>query len=312
MKKIIYILFIALFTSCHAFDSFSDKDGIQANEKVQSVKESIDNATKNITNSSDIITTSNSDISKANNYILAKATDIGNTANTIKDKAPNVTSEANSIKKNSDDIIVLSNKITELTKLNDKNIVIIAQQTDIIKQNSLTLDEAKLNIDQINKKNEELQKQLVEANSAKSKLLFEKLMWLVIIGVIVLALSITACINGNSRAIGGVVASAVLIITSLAISYFAASLAFMGFVAVGIIFVVIGYIAYNKYITAKALSQTIETTEVIKNLIPTDIKAKVFDQGTGAATVIQDRTTEDLVLAERKKLKPKFEKVINH
>lgn len=307
MKYIILIIITILFTGCISHDN-TDADNV--NTKIQDkVKQITDLTTENGKKTVEAIT-NNGNIAKTGEDIKDKAKSIDTTAKVIANKAPSVKSEADEISKNSNDIIKLTENVKTLTKNNEELLLKIKINNEQIAELTRALSTVSSDLQKIEEQHIADTEKIAQLESDKEKLLFQKLIYIIIFGIITLALSITATINGETKAIGGIVASSVLIITCLAISYFAASLAFIGLIAVLLILVIIGYISYKKYITSKALKEVVQTTETMKTLLPDNVKQEVFKQGNGIATTIQSATTENLIVNERKKLKDKFESVI--
>jgi hypothetical protein len=130
----------------------------------------------------------------------------------------------------------------------------------------------------------------------------------ILAGTLCVAICIFLTMTGNTKAIGGAMAGGTLIATSLAVNVLTkmtmlfAVLAGLGLVA---IIVILGMQLMDYLRQRKGLAEVVETAELIKKELPTDLKVKAFggDNSTGIAGQVQSPETVTLVKDIRKHLK---------
>jgi hypothetical protein len=231
----------------------------------------------------------------ASGEVTASVTIIKTEAQTLEDTIPaevapsttphlrKITSEADSIAINADRVDQVSKALTAMKEqLEESQVSISAQEKMILK---LT---------------EERDKAIEQRDSALQK----SLMYLVLLGVVLIGLSGVLIYNGNGKAVSIGVGGFLLIVISLAISFFIKYLAIIGIVFSGVIFLVIAYELYKKQKAhSKAFNEVVHTSEIVKQKLSDADRVQIFGDkvAPGAVEMIQSPETKEMVQASRKK-----------
>lgn len=160
---------------------------------------------------------------------------------------------------------------------------------------------------EIKKRDEKIAK--LESDAAEA--VQAKLIYLVIAGVVALAMSAWMFVQGNAKAIAMGAAAVVLIISALAVSFFMKGMAIVGFVVVAVVFVLLAFKMYLEFREKRARKELVKTVEHVKDNIDEPTKKKLFgDRVTdGEVGDLQSEDTKALVREERKVLKGEFDPI---
>lgn len=214
----------------------------------------------------------------------------------IRTDANNIKAEAEKVDKVSNELAVMSGKLQTLTdtvtNLATRN---AAAQKD--------LEAAFKVIDSLKKDNQKLK-------DDRDAALQKNLMYLIIIGAIAMAISLSLFFYGNVKAIGGAIGGGALIgvaLTIMAMTKIAWLFGLVGGLGFAVLFGTMIYYAVDYIRHKRGLEETIETAEVAKAELTEEQKAKVFgtDTDTGIVGHLQSDTTKSLVKTVRAKLTKK-------
>ena len=165
---------------------------------------------------------------------------------------------------------------------------------------------------------EKLEKQISELKNENAEALRNKLYYLIIAGVLGLAIAAWMFIQGNVRAIAMGGAAVVLIIGALAVSFFMKGMGLVGFIVIAVVFVLIAWQAYCEYKRRKeeaskdrANKELVKTVEHIKDNIDDTVKVKLFGGHVddGEVGLLQSEETKKLIREKRKALKEEFDPI---
>jgi len=141
---------------------------------------------------------------------------------------------------------------------------------------------------------------------------------MVIAGVVSLALAGWMFVQGNSKAIGLGAFGAVLIVGSLAVSFFMKGMGAIGFVVIVIVFVMIAWKAYcdwkerqKRKKNERANKELVKTVEHLKGGIDSEKKESLFGGRVDDGEVgrLQSEETKELIREHRKVLKQEFDPI---
>ena len=297
MKNYILLLIMSvIYTSCGGIDivdipEVKDptpivKEVIDTNKEVSDnikngTKETIDRADKIKEEAKNIIDILPPEV-KPN--IQPKVDIIHKNANEIKDIQKSMQAQSLKLDKVT---ALLESALVDITTIN-------AQKVELMKQKG------------------ELVKQLAKEKDAKQKALFAKMIYLIITSIVLGALCIVSALRGETKAIWGAVVAGVVIILSLAISFYMTEFALIGFVAVVGGLALLAYNAYKTHIERKANKELVHTVEMAKDKLMTKDKEEIFGKHSlqGQSHMIQSNSTVKLVQAVRKQRKDDWEPII--
>jgi len=241
-------------------------------EKIVEISDNIGNASKGIIGHTNTITTKD-------------------TADVFKHEVVGINEEVGKIEENR---TVLKGVSTKLLKTSENlNTVQIE-----VKEVKTALDGANAKIDaqkvEIKKLNDSL-------NSAVRRLM----MYVLLAGVVMIAVCVMLIVNGNGKAVGLGVAGLTLVVTSLSVSFFMTHLAIIGVVAGVITIGLIGYKIYEQYCDKRARFEAVKTAEHLKHeYLDEEQRKKEFGGlvGDGHVGTLQSSKTKALIREDRAKL----------
>ena len=298
MRKLIILIVACTLTSCGVFRSAMD--GLVEVENPSPVIEEVIKITQE---STDLI-------KKNTDETIRKAEEIQKDIKVIIDKVPpeikpKIKPEVDNIDRRASEIKLLQEEMKKqsfkMREMNNElraalvNINIIAsQKTELLKLN------------------QQLAKDLAKAKEEKSKALFGKLVYLIIASVVLGALCLVSAFRGDKKAIWGAITAAVVIITSLAISFYMTEFALVGFIAIVGGLALVGYDAYKSHIDKKANKELVHTVEMTKDKLTLKDKREIFGDASliGKSYMIQSNSTEKIVQKLRKEKKVDWEPII--
>ena len=257
------------------------------------------------------ITQESSDLIKKNtDETVRKAEEIKKDAKIIIDKVPpeikpQIKPEVDNIDKLASEIIFLQEDMkNQSLKMDEVNNDLRAALVNI---NTITSQKTELL-----KRNKQLTKDLAKAKEEKAKALFGKLVYLIIASVVLGALCLVSAFRGDKKAIWGAVTAAVIIVTSLAISFYMTEFALVGFIAIVGGLALVGYNAYKSHIDKKANKELVHTVEMTKDKLTLKDKREIFGDASliGKSYMIQSNSTEKIVQKLRKEKKVDWEPII--
>jgi hypothetical protein len=280
------MVMIAVIAGCwHTRPGPIDTPIPETGEKISAAKESTTKAAKDI---DDV----NQNLGEINNAITSNVKSIE-----TKDEKGVMKPEVKGITKEVQKSEVQRGELTKVsTSLRDTQGSLAAAESEIEQMKGIIESERAV-IAKLEEDNAELEKKLGSA-------LQRMLMYLVLAGVVMVAICGMLIVNGNAKAIGLGVAGIVLVVASLAISFFMTHLAIIGLCAGAIAILLIGYKIYEHHTHKKAIRETVKTTEKIKqHLHPEDRNREFGDMvGDGEVGAMQSDSTKKIVREERARL----------
>lgn len=298
MRKLIILIVACTLTSCGVFRGAMD--GLVEVENPSPVVEEVIKITQE---SSDLI-------KKNTDETVRKAEEIQKDVKVIIDKVPpeikpKIKPEVDNITKKVSEIKVLQKEMKKQSlKMDDVNNDLRAALVNI---NTIASQKTELL-----KRNQRLTKDLAKAKEEKAKALFGKLVYLIIASVVLGALCLVSAFRGDKKAIWGAVTAAVVIITSLAISFYMTEFALVGFIAIVGGLALVGYNAYKNHCDKKANKELVHTVEVAKDKLTAKEKKDVFGEGAaqGQAHQIQSASTVKIVQQLRQEKQVDWEPIV--
>jgi len=239
----------------------------------------------------------------------------------IENKTENIVKESTNIQ----------NKTAEVqAKIPEQTIPIITPHLDSIKQSSKTIIDDTLAIEKANidlgtakeliktaedkvaTTNKLLEKLVSERDSAieREKIAIEKkdsqihkmLQWLIVACIVGVGVSIVVFfMSGSKLGITGAAACGVVLVVAIAIETYFVYFAIAG----GVLLIgVVGFLIYNVWVQRKALNEVVDTVEVTKDNLASDVKEKIFGAGddNGIMKKIQSPSTMRIVKQTKSKL----------
>jgi len=262
-------------------------------------KDPISNLRENLTIAQERINNSEINLSQSSERIESSAIDIKNDAIKI-----SRTSDA---------------ETTQRLNNIGANANLIINETNILRNIASKLRSAKKNLSEVEdntndavKNSEELQNQITQLEEEKHSALKSAMKYLIIIAILLIAISTVGVFQGNYKAIGGIIGGVVIIVSSLAVSVLYMNLAWIGFVGIVGVILIIAFGIYQgihnkkeKIKDEKALEETVLTVEALKEKLPEDTKKEFFGERAypGKSKTIQSKETEEKILNIRRKMK---------
>jgi uncharacterized membrane protein len=327
MKRLLITLLVICilgFNGCQSSKLHKDPNIKNAIKQLENVEKITVTVQKNLDESGKIV----ADVIIKNEDSTSKSTDsaniIKNEANTIKDTANKIDNktdgkvkdEVNAIIEGSDKIITEADTIIALQKLIIEQNTLLLQVTNTLEdsKNKLSvvgseLKDANSKLEKSEKKISELEaalaakdEEIKEANSEAKQQLNAKLIWMVIGGVLMIAICVASALNGNAKAWTFAGVGIVVVITCLCIMHFYTQLAWVGLICAVVVVVLLFFKVKRDNELKKANKELVHSTEVIKESLNTKQKEELFGKGAkpGVLYNIQSTSTEKLVNDERK------------
>jgi uncharacterized membrane protein len=256
--------------------------------------------------------------------LITSADTIGSTAKSIKKDTQNVKkgipqetkdeikTKLDTIQSNADIITGETNKLGK-----------IADDLKDVTNNLQKVDSSSLKALESDKK---LLEKIKVLEDEKQVALKKAMNYLIIAAILIIAMSVVGVFQGNIKAVGGIIGGVIIIITALAVSVLYVKLAWVGFIGIGGIVILVAFEIYqalqNKKAAIiakqesatneKALEETVLTVEALKEKLPEETKKAFFGDGAypGKVKHLQTPVTEAKVLSIRKKLKDSIEPTI--
>lgn len=256
-------------------------------------------------------TQQSSDLIKKNtDETVRKAEEIKRDAKVLIDKVPPeikpvIKPEVDNIDKNASAIISFQKEMKQqIIKMDALNNNLRAALVNI---NTITQQKTELL-----KRNQQLMEDLAKEKEEKQKALFGKLIYLIIASVVLGALCLVSAFRGETKAIWGAVVAAVVIITSLAISFYMTQFALIGFIAIVGGMALLIYNTYKAHCDKKANKELVHTVEVVKEQLSQDSQRNVFghQSSLGQAHHIQSDSTVKIVQQLRRDRKMDWEPIV--
>lgn len=290
------VLFACSFTSCKIIDKSEVPEPLPAPEgtvdMVKALRDDAGKTSKALHDSSTRLHRSAKDIDKAAVDISKKDRDgkVESEVTTIRTEAGKVVTEAEYIMKLS---LILGEARAELHQTKEQ----VSQLEKVVK-NRDTIISGKDSI--IEKKEAQMQ----ELEEKHKKALQRMLMYAIMAGLAMVAVSAMLVVNGNGKAIGVGVAGAVLSLSALAVSFFMANLALIGAIGAVVIVGFVGYKIWEQKRDKQAQYELVRTTELIKKDLDTEDKVNLFGDvvGDGEVGALQSDATKAIVRANRARL----------
>jgi len=242
---------------------------------------------------------------------INKANDIKDEARSIIDKVPEATKikvqpNVDKIDANANDIIALQKDMQTMSLALDKT----AAELTTAKNDYEKLAKQKAELLAIN---QEITEQLNDANNEATRTRNAYLTWLIIAGIIMLAVCGMAAARGETKAIWGAIGAAIVIVLSLAVSLYSMELAMYGAIGLAVAIAIGIYVAYKSYTEKKALKEVVHTMEATKEEMKEEEKMTIFGKGArpGVAFAIQSASTEKLVQEIRESKKKNWTATIS-
>ncbi len=298
MKKFIILVLICTLTSCGMLTS-----ALEDLVEVENPSPVVEEVIKHTQESSDLI-------KKNTEETIRKAEEIKNDAKIIIDKVPpevqpKIQPKVDKIDKNASAIISLKNDMKQQTvKMDELNNDLRAALINI---NTITKQKTELL-----KRNHKLMEDLAKEKEEKRRALFSKLIYLIIASVVLGALCLVSAFRGETKAIWGAVVAAIIIITSLAISFYMTQFALVGFVAIVGGMALLAYNTYKAHCDKKANKELVHTVEVAKEHLSQEEQKNVFgnQSSLGQAHHIQSPSTVEIVQRLRRDRKTDWEPIV--
>lgn len=275
-------------------------------EAAAQAKEDIKNAAENIGKSVDGIKNANRDISGAAKDIKKKDPkgELKGEVGEIEKGVSDIVEHLKGLQAAGEQLTSAESRILELSAL------IMKAESDAKTYEAESAQKDEL-IKGSAEKMAKLEKENAQLKSDKAEAIQAKLIYLVIAGVLALAMSAWMFVQGNTRAIAMGAAAVVLIIGALAVSFFMKGMALVGFIVVAVVFVLLAFKMYMELREKRAKKELVKTVEHIKDNIDEPTKKKLFgDRVTdGEVGNIQSEETKELIRKERKVLKEEFDPI---
>lgn len=298
MKKFIMLVLICTLTSCGVLRS-TYEELVEVENPTPVVEEVI----KHTQESSDLI-------KKNTDETVRKAEEIKKDAKLLIDKIPadikpDIKPEVDNIDRNASAIISLQKEMKlQTVQMDELNNNLRAALVNI---NTITQQKTELL-----KRNQQLMEDLAKEKEEKQKALFGKLIYLIIASVVLGALCLVSAFRGETKAIWGAVVAAVVIITSLAISFYMTQFALVGFIAIVGGLALLVYNTYKSHCDKKANKELVHTVEVVKEQLTQEAQQNVFGHhaSLGQAHQIQSPTTVKMVQRLRRERQQDWEPIV--
>ena len=299
MRKLIILMIICCtLTSCGVF-----RGAMDALVEVENPSPVVEEVIKITQESLDLI-------NKNTDETVRKAEEIQKDIKVIIDKVPSeikpkIKPEVDNIDRRASEIKLLQEEMkNQSLKLREVNNDLRAALVNI---NTIASQKTELL-----KRNKQLAKDLAKAKEEKAKALFGKLVYLIIASVILGALCLVSAFRGDRKAIWGAITAGVVIITSLAISFYMTQFALVGFIAIVGGLALVGYNAYKSHIDKKANKELVHTVEMTKDKLTPQDKLEIFGDASliGKSFMIQSNSTEKIVHKLRKEKKVDWEPIL--
>ena len=261
------------FNSCKNLETIFDSN---TTEKVQTTVDKINNITESIEKNSKEQSEISDSAQQNNNQIRENS-------KTIKDRANDIKSESNSssINDNAEKIIDLSDENISLT---DKNKYLLELNKRLALENSQykqDLQSSNKELIEFAQDTEKLIVKIKELEDQKKTLLFAKLVWLVIIGVVVTAIGGALIFNSGTSGLGRFLGIVGLLVSAIAlgITYYADHLALIA--AITLVFIVGGiiYFIYSNRIKDKVIDESIAIINTAKREMNDNDEQRLFGKG---------------------------------
>lgn len=249
----------------------------------------------------------------ANDTVEESVKVIGNVAEKNEASVKVIKSEADKIDEKTKgavkpEVTVIKNEADKIKTLNDQ---LIATQSNLKSANSLLAKSQNI-IDERDKTIKALLIKVEKSNAEAKKNLNEKLVYLIIGGIILIALCVASAINGNAKAIGGAVIGVITVVSCITIMYMSPELAWVGFIAI-VISLILLFVKVKRDLELKrANRELIHSTEAIKDTLDEKKKREIFGLGAkpGLLFNIQSKSTEKIINEERRNQKNMWESTI--
>jgi len=325
-KSVVFILvpICLLLTSCLSWWSEEPQvpliDAAKPSQSLEAVKAPAEKAKTGIKTAADLIVKSVDGIKDANR-------DISGGVKGIKDKdaggamAPEISEITQAVLNTIEHLKGLESAGTELTEA-ERNILELSALLSKAQGDALTFEKQSAQKDELIKghaeKMSELEKQITELKNENAEALRSKLYYLIIAGVLGLAVAAWMFIQGNPRAIAMGAAAVVLIVGALAVSFFFKGFAIVGFVVIAPVFALIFWKGYcdfqdkkQKAKEERANKELVKTVEHIKDNIDDETKVRLFGGRVddGEVGILQSEETKELVRSNRAVLKKEFDPI---
>lgn len=220
-------------------------------------------------------------------------------ASTVEDTRPHVAA----IRTEADQIDNAANEIAALSPVIDN----ARQSVDRVESKAKTLQESAAdNLAARTKAEEERDKALSDANEATRKMV----RWVIILCIIGFGSSIALIFFVSPKVgIPGAVSCILTLVLAVSVEKYFEYIAWGG---LGLIILVGIYGIYYFFVTKRALTETVHTTEVVKNQLPEEKKEEIFGKAEkpGVTKTIQSKSTEKIVRDVRKSMAKEWEPTI--
>lgn len=315
-RTTIWLFLILCLFSCRSLEK--DKNVTQSIEHVQAVKNTNKEIKANLDKSDKSLDKVIDETDKASSGSIESAAKIKVKAENIKADADNIDSKTDGkvktevdnikdgvdiIKTEADNIIALQ-EIIKLQTLELQSVrKLLEDSKSKIDSNTKLLNLTESKLKKSATKISRLEKEVEIANSEVEKQTKAKLMWMVIGGIIAVALCIASAINGNAKAWTWAGCSAVVVIAAITVSHFYVQLAWVGIIGGVALVAVLGMKMKRDMDLSKANEELIHSTEAIKETLTPKQKSAVFGDGAkpGMVFSLQSKSTEKIVNEVRKK-----------
>jgi ABC-type multidrug transport system fused ATPase/permease subunit len=256
-------------------------------------------------------------IDKHTDETIKIADDIKDDTQDIIDKVPDdikdtVQPNVDSIGDKADRIKVLQELIqAQAEKMDEANDKLKATLIDV-KTATQQNDQLRAEKGQLLEDNAKLTAENEDLENAKQQALFGKMVYLIIASVILGAICLVSAFKGEPKAIWGAVGAGIVIIVSLAISFYMIEFALFGFIAIVGGIILLGWNAYSDYVNKKATKELVHTVEATKDKLPVNANEEIFGKHAtvGQAQMIQSPSTVKLVQKIRKEKRDDWEPII--
>lgn len=320
MRRISVLLLVPLcllLSSCLSWwkddPAVPKSEAAKPSASLEAVKEPVEKTRASVVNAADLLDKSVDGIKDANRDIAGGVKDIKK-----KDPKGELKAEVGEIEKGLEKTVENLQKLKaageELTKA-ERQILQLSALIDKVQQDARTFEAESARKDELLKNSAaelgKRDKKIAELESEAAEAMQAKLVYLVIIGVVCLALAAWMFVQGNAKAIAMGAAAVVLIIGALAVSFFMKGMALVGFIVVAVVFVLLAFKMYMEFRERRARKELVKTVEHIKDNIDDTTKTKLFgDRVTdGEVGGLQSEETKNLVRKERKALKEEFDPI---
>lgn len=263
---------------------------------------SLSKSAKNISDVADSLGNVATDVEKAkvsiegkdkDKVMIDEVKDLDQAIALLRDYETKLTEESRKLKETEGDLIVATQQVQVLE---DTNVALVAENMDLIDKNT-------------------------KLESDKQAALQAKLTYCIMLGILMIAICGFMFVNGKAGAIGVGVVGIIIVVVSLAISYFTVQFAIIGAVGMVVVLGIGGYVAFRKSKKEKiikeqealitkqgtAIKEVTATVEHLKPHIPKGkIKSLFGDLITdGEVGIIQTDPTKELIFEARKEISEK-------